>query len=81
MLHGMQHRSIHPMTLLKCTRLEAPKIIVCKCVDALLLHGVYTQQVNKKQTQRIISPFNVFCLSELPTLCLPEQIKTFSDLE
>ena len=36
-LDGMQHRYIHPMTLLKCIRLEAPKIIVSKCVGALLL--------------------------------------------
>ena len=40
-LHGMQHRSIPQMMGLKCIRLEAYKIIVWKCVDALLLHDDY----------------------------------------
>ena len=41
LLHGMQHSSIPQMTELKCIRREASKIIVCKGVDALLLHDDY----------------------------------------
>ena len=41
LLHGMQHSSIPQMMELKCIRREASKIIVCKGVDALLLHDDY----------------------------------------
>ena len=70
-LHGMQHGSIESIpqtTGLKGIRREASKIILRKCVDALLLHDDYAWRT--RQLRRLAGDPGYFQVLSGPSLLL-----------